>query len=431
MKILFRKPEQLNKENQHRSSPRSSSILAQTILTLGCLGYIAVTLTFLWAAFFAPDLSRLVAENLTGDQALTQLKTMSRDQLLKLQEQQKRQLASNPTDINAIKNLAALADLLGDKTQLANLSITAAARTLHDYPSQAAALQVLLAQKDYAKALYHIDGLLRSYPERHEQLMTLLNSFAEGPDSLAPLVAILTTSPPWRGRFIAFLEQNTKQTGTSYSLLSALRSQGSAISAGELRPLLARLIAEKAYERANYIWLDFLSDIELRKTAPIFDGGFDLDIGDRFFDWTYQPLANVDLRLIPKSTGSIDRILRVSFSSGKIPFNNFYQLLRLRPGNYVFRGEEKSEKLETNSGLVWRFICVSQDPKLIGSVEPLREATSWKDFELNFTIPAEDCDTQELRLANNARAELDQQISGIAYYDNFTVQLTEDAVAPK
>lgn len=429
--MQFRNSEQLTKENEHKSTPRMLSVVTKTILTLSCLGYLAAILIFMWAKVNTPDQSRLVPENLTGEQAIAQLKVMPKGQLIILQEQQKKQLVNNPTDLNVIKNLATLADLLGDKTQLDSLSLIAASRSLRDFPSQVAALQVLLTQKDYAKALYHIDSLLRSDPDHQDQMMTLLNSFADAPDTLAPLVEILKTSPPWRGSFISYLEQNTNRTETSYTLLSALRSQGSAISPDELRPLLARLIAEKAYERANFIWLDFLSDVELRKTSLIYDGGFDLDIGNRFFDWTYQPLANTDLRLIPKSTGNVDRILRISFSTGKIPFNNFYQVLRLQPGNYVFRGEEKSEKLETNSGLVWRFVCVSQDPQLIGSTEPLLEAASWKTFELNFIVPADNCDTQELRLANNARAELDQQISGTAYYDNLTVQAADDAVVPK
>ena len=418
-------------ENEQKSSPRVLSVVAKTILTLSCFGYVAAILIFMWAKVNAPDQSRMVPENLTGAQAIAQLKAMPQSQLIILQEQQKKQLVNNPTDLNAIKNLATLADLLGDKKQLASLSLIAASRSLRDFPSQVAALQVLLTQKDYAKALYHIDGLLRSDPEHHDQMIKLLNSFAEVSDTLAPLVDLLKTSPPWRGSFIAYLEQNTKQTETSYTLLSALRLQGSPVSQDELRPLLARLITEKAYERANYIWLDFLSDVELRKTSLIYDGGFDFDFGNRFFDWTYQPLANVDLRLIPKSTGSVDRVLRVSFSTGKIPFNNFYQVLRLQPGNYVFRGEEKSEKLETKSGLVWRFTCVSQDPQPIGSTEPLLEAASWKNFDLNFTVPADNCDTQELRLANNARAELDQQISGTAYYDNLAVLPADGDVAPK
>lgn len=407
------------------------SIFVRTMLTLSCLGYVAAILIFMWSKDYAPDQSQPLPGNLSGEQAVVKLKALPQDQLIILQDQQKKRLANNPTDLDAIKNLAALADLRGDKTQFTDLSLIAATRSLRDFPSQAAALQVLLMQKNYAKALYHIDGLLRSDPERHDQMLTLLNSFADNPESLAPLVDLLKTSPPWRGSFIAHLEQNTKQTETSYAVLSSLRSQGSEISTDELRPLLARLISEKAYDRANFIWLDFLSDVELRKTALIHDGGFDLDIGNRFFDWTYQPLANVDLRLVPKSAGSVDRVLRVSFSNGKIPFNNFYQILRLQPGDYVFQGEAKTDRLETSSGLVWRFHCISQEPALIAATEPLIEATAWKNFDLNFTVPADNCDTQELRLANNARADLDQQISGTAYYDNLTVQPASVAVTPQ
>lgn len=404
------------------------SNVMKTIFALSCFGYVVAVLIFMWSMVNAPDQSRLLPGNLTGEQAIAQLKAMPHDQLINLQDQQKKRLANNPTDLDAIKNLAVMADLLGDKTQLANLSLIAATRSLRDFPSQMAALQVLLTQKDYPRALYHIDALLRSDPQRHDEMIAMLNSFADAPDSFAPLVDLLKTSPPWRGSFIAYLEQNTKQTETSYALLSSLRSQGCIISPDELRPLLARLISEKAYDRANYIWLDFLSDVELRKTSLVYDGGFDLDIGNRFFDWTYQPIANVDLRLIPKSTGSVDRVLRISFSNGKIPFNNFFQLLRLQPGKYVFNGEEKSEKLDTNSGLVWRFTCISHDVTLLGSTEPLLDVSSWKNFDLNFTVPANNCDTQELRLANNARAELDQQISGTAYYDNLTLQPLDGVV---
>lgn len=408
-----------------KNSKTTRSMGSRLILTLCCLGYSALAALFLWSSFFAVADNRLVPSTIAVEQGIDYLKQIPREQLLSMQAQERNILVSNPTDLSAIKNLLLLADLLGDKEQSAKLSLIAANRSIHDFPSQAVALQVLLAEKDYSGALYHIDGLLRSDPERRDQMMVLLKSLAESRDALPSLVNLLKTSPPWRSEFIAYLEQNSTQVDVSYGLLSALRSKSSAISAIEVRPLIAKLVAEKNFESASYIWLDFLTETELRKVSLLYDGGFDFDIGNRFFDWTFQPLQNVDLRLVPKTTGSVDRILRVSFSSGKTPFNNFFQLLRLSPGNYVLRGEEKTENLDTNSGLVWHVTCVSSEPKIVATTVPLLNAAAWVTFESAFTVPTEGCDAQEIRLANNARAYLDTQISGVVYFDNLSVQSVE------
>jgi hypothetical protein len=406
-----------------KSSLSTFSMYSKLALALGTLSYAVFNLVSLWSLHKNPSVNLMVPENFTAEQATTQLKALSHEQLLKLQFEQKHILATNPTDELVIKNLAALAELLGDKSSQTSLTLIAANRSLRDFPAQAAAIQILLAEKNYEKALFHIDGLIRSDPGHQKLMLELLVSFAENREALEPLAKLLKKSPPWRETFIHYLEENSKQTQTSYGLLSAMRKAGATVQSAEIIPQIAKLVAEKSFDRANYIWLDFLSDAELRKVALLFDGNFDLDIGNRYFDWTYQSLPNVDLRLVAKSSGSVDRILRVNFSSGKTAFNNFFQYLRLQPGNYVLRGEEKTDGLKTDVGLVWRVTCVSQEPQIIGASEPLIEATSWRNFETNFSVPAFGCDTQELRLSNNARSYLDQQISGLAYFDSLSVQL--------
>jgi hypothetical protein len=404
-------------------------MLSKLALAFGTLGYVIFILVSLWSLHTNPSVNLIVPENFTAEQATKHLKALPIEQLLKLQVEQKQVLATNPTDELVIKNLAALAELLGEKSSQTSLTLIAANRSLRDFPAQAAAIQILLAEKNYEKTLFHIDGLMRSDPDHQKLMLELLASFAENREALEPLAKALKESPPWRWSFIQYLEETRKQTATSYAVLSAIRKVGGKVAHIEVTPLIVKLISEKSFDQANYIWLDFLSDAELRKVSLVFDGNFDLDFGNQFFDWTNQPLPNVDLRLVPRSSGSVDRVLRINFSSGKTQFRHIFQYMRLQPGNYILRGEEKTDGLVTNSGLVWQATCISQEPKIIGTTEPLIEATSWKTFETNFVVPAEGCDTQELRLSNNARSYLDQQISGIASFDNLSVQQIENVSA--
>ena len=270
-------------------------------------------------------------------------------------------------------------------------------------------------------------GLIRAKPERKAELFPVVASFAEAEDSSAPLVDVLAQNPPWRYELLTLVGEKSAQADTGYRLLSALQKRGSTVTTAELRPYLNRLITERTYDKANFVWLDFLSDVELRKAAFVFDGEFALDLGNRYFDWTHDPLKNVDLRIVPRASGSTDRVLRVEFASGRTAFSHFYQILRLSPGGYVLSGEAKAENLDNEGGLVWRLYCISKETTLIAESPRNSGTAAWGTFDKSLEVPPVNCDTQKLRLELNARAVFDQQISGRAFYDNIAIVPRKEA----
>lgn len=382
----------------------------------------AVFSVYLMVSSLSGEDSRLLAPPGTPpERVMDRLKGMAVAERNALQNREQEALAQNPMDLSALKNLAVLADIADDKAQSEALTLLAGKRSLRDLPVQAAVLKINLDRQDYASALYGIDGLIRARPERMAELLAVLASFAETDQSMAPLVDVLAQNPPWRSALLAWVGEKSKQADTGYRLLSALKKNGSPITTAELRPYLGRLITERAYDKANFVWLDFLSDVELRKAAFVFDGEFALDLGNRYFDWTYNPLKNVDLRIVPRASGSTDRVLRVEFASGRTAFSHLYQILRLSPGSYVLSGEAKAENLENEGGLVWRLYCISHETTLIAESPRNTGTMAWGIFDKSIEVPPVNCDTQQLRLELNARAVLDQQISGRAFYDNIAI----------
>jgi hypothetical protein len=187
------------------------------------------------------------------------------------------------------------------------------------------------------------------------------------------------------------------------------------------------LIDEKSYEKAYFIWLDQLKENELLKVSGLFDGSFDFNFGNRFFDWTSETVANVQVSLVPREAGNNDQALAIDFSSGRTPFANFSQILRLTSGEYTLTGENKAEKLENERGIIWQIYCLPAGIA-IAKTEALLGTKPWTAFSLNFKIPEKDCSTQLLRLELNATAIADTQISGRVYFDNLKIDRPDQKV---
>jgi hypothetical protein len=327
-------------------------------------------------------------------------------------------LQVNPLGSKAIRHLALLAKDHGRQAQAEELLLVAANRSLRDLKAQADVLPILLAHKDFAGALYRLDGLFRSKPERTDELLKIAAAFAATPESRLRLVSVLAQNPPWRFMLMNEIAKKASTPTIAYSLLSDLRRTAAPPTRDEVRMVILRFIDDHNYETAYFVWLDFLTDRELRKVAQIFDGSFELDPNNMFFDWTFNPMKNVELRIVPRSSASIDRVLRIEFANTQDRFENLSQILRLAPGSYLFSGEAKPENLRTEAGLVWKFYCLGNQVQLLTEAMPFPQQSEWTHFEKEIIVPPDACRTQLLRLEVNSRAILDQRISGRILYDD-------------
>lgn len=391
----------------------------------------ALTIAFLTQGLTGQQDRAVAPQGTSPEQADALLRAMTAAEREALMARQRDILRRSPLDIQAVKALAALAQAAGDNNSAKVLTIMAGDRNLRDTATQQVILQMLMADRDYDGALYRLDGLMRARPEQADTLLPALASFTGDSDKRTALIKLLKTNPPWRDKFIQHIVSGGFDVAAAYALISALDQADSPVTSRQLAMLLQNLATERAYDKAYFIWLNALSETELRQVRLVFDGDFNNELKNRLFDWTYRPIDNVELRLTPRAAGSVDRVARLDFAQGRTAFSNFYQYLRLAPGSYAFSLEAKSEDLVSDSGLTWRIRCADDgNLGIITESQPLRGAVAWQVMEQSFQVPEEGCATQLLRLELAGKLELDQKISGRVFYDNLKITRRDGAVAP-
>jgi hypothetical protein len=335
-------------------------------------------------------------------------------------------LASEPLDRAAVERLSLLFSADGDAKRGDDMTIAASTRALRDAGAQARALPLKLQRGDIGGALTALDALIRAEPDARLQLFATLASVAKNEAAMEPLVRLLAEDPPWRSDFLNWTAGKSGQPDLAYRIISALKPTKAAARSSEMQILLRHFLDQKDYGTAYFIWLDLLSEPELRKTGNLFDGGFDLPFSSLYFSWTQNRALSVETRRAPRANASADNVLRVDFMSNRAQVAPIYQYLRLAPGRYIFSGDAKAENLLTDSGLSWRIQCIEGAKLELASSPALSGDGPWDHFETRVDVP-ENCVTQRLLLGARSDAVLDQQVSGTALYDNLSIVLATEA----
>ncbi len=399
-----------------KRSTERALVIAVTAVGLALAVYYTI-----WA-LSGPDAIRPMPAGAGTVSATDAVKAMSALERQALRDREIAAFRSDPLDPMALKNLSTLLRAEADGDSAERLAILAGNRSLRDLTAQAEVLDILLRRKDYPAALYRLDALMRAQPARVPDLIKIAALFAENDESRPALVTELGKDPPWRQALMTAIINSPNGPAVAYGVLSDLRKSGGESKHTELRELIAKLIANKDFDTAYFIWLDFLSQAELRKAGQIFDGGFELDPQNLVFGWNIDKLRNTDIRVVPRSTSSTDRMLRIEFINTRDRFRHVSQVLRLAPGRYTLVGEMKAERLITEVGLVWRLYCLGTKEHAVAQTGKLFTASTWAPFEAPLDIPSEDCGAQKLQLEVDSRAALDQLISGQAYFDNLQIR---------
>jgi hypothetical protein len=352
------------------------------------------------------------------------LNTFSAEQRATMLNQQRQYLQDEPLKRQTLINIAILYALSGDTEKSNAVLIRAADRTLRDPDAQTTAMTLSLGRKDYADAMIRMDGLLRSRPEFYSRFFPSILAIAAVPEGREAVVQILAKVPLWRPSFMNFAAQQSGQASVYYALLTAMRERKIDIVEDELRAYLAQLISNKKFEEANFVWLDFLTENELRKSGPIYDGGFELSPRNLFFDWNVSTLQNVDIAPTQRQGKANERILQLQFSRYKGQFLGIYQYLRLETGKYEMSGEARLTSLKTPVGMNWQVSCVGE-PNVVGQSPKFVTDLPWSTFRFDVVVPPQNCSTQFLTLNWASAATLDQVISGQMLFDNFDIKKIE------
>ena len=330
-------------------------------------------------------------------------------------------LVSEPLDVQILKKLAIYWAAYGDNARSDALVLVLAERSFRDVEAQALALDISLKQQDYGQSIRILDAVLRTNEKNQGALFPLLIAFAENSRSLPSLVGVLGNTPPWRTNFLADLAKNSENADVPFQLMEMLRETASPPQVNEERALIARLLRDRNYDRAYYVWLDSLPAQDLKKVGLVFDGGFEGDNHGLFFDWTFQRRKNVDVRIISKANSQADNALQIDFAKNTSPFADVSQTLYLTAGNYRLEGEVRTENLQNERGLLWKILCMDEAKQLLVATPRHNGTSDWNSFAADCSVPGKGCAMQRLVLVLDAKSALDQNISGRVWYDNLKI----------
>jgi hypothetical protein len=335
-------------------------------------------------------------------------------------------LVNDPLNARALRILGQLAAAAGDEASTEKFMEAAASRSLHERLPIYYMMVKRLQEKNYAASLYFADALLRTTPEALGDVMPTLAFVAGTPAATGELTKILAKNPPWRSAFLQALPSAVIDVRTPLTVLLAIKDSPDPPGAADLRPYLNFLVDKKQYELAYYAWLQFLPPEQLAKVGALYNGKFEFTPSDLPFDWVMGAGAGTTTEILKWADAEDANGLLIRFEQGRVEFPGISELLMLAPGDYRFHGKFKGE-LVGRRGLKWRLACagtgalIAESPMLIGA-HPI-----WKDLEFSFTVPAENCRAQQLRLDLDARMSSEQFVTGAMWFGDLDISRADMA----
>ncbi len=295
----------------------------------------------------------------------------------------------------------------------------AAARTRRDPVVSTWWFYRLSQEARFAEALDFADALLRTRPGRRDVIGPTLLAYALDQSALPALTARLSANPPWRGWYLAEIAKQVQNPGVAFALFDALKSAGSPPTVDELRPHLDALVQAGLFEQAYLTWIHHLPAERQQRLGFAYNGNFDYGVSGLPFDWVIGRVAGATTEL-----QSIDenKVLAVEFSGRRVAYRQLNKLLMLAPGRYRLTVSGRGEALSAARGLVWRTTCADGDKQTIGTTGPIAGTFAWRSFEATLEVPQEKCRAQWLSLVLDARAALEQDVSGKVWFDNVAIE---------
>lgn len=321
-------------------------------------------------------------------------------------------LSKAPFTSSSLRVLGLTVAEKGDTARADQMLTLAGNWSLRDDPAHAWLMQHRLERGDYRSAFAHADTLARRRLDLRPRIFDFFRVAAvHDPRAMRSLIVLLAAKPPWRREFLDGL--NTSVDGLSLSATLAIGAAASpaAYSDAELAALYSALSSRGLVAA--------MAEVRRRTSGGgsmpmLVDGDFDAPSGQAPYDWTLRSAAGVIVETLPDELRG-DIALRVqhgSFDAQPLIF----QLVHLKPGSYRFSGQARIETGAAGERLSWTVSCL-ESAKVLTPRIPLSGET-WRPFAANFTVPAENCTAQWVRLEplpSHGRATV------VAWYDRLAI----------
>ena len=391
-------------------------------LLLGVLFLLACTAAIGFGFHWLFQRDYALVSNVTSDaDVVSGLKAMSDAEIEGLKNRETRAFLADPLDRLTMKNLVMLHEVGMKKDDSGEIYDILVAFTKRNISVQVGAINSNLQSGNVAKAMFHLDALLRAHPQLGKAIYPVLYPVLNDNKAVAALAKVLRSRPTWRRDFMNELAEHDPESTISYKLFTNLRKQNAAIEDSEFRYLFANLIGKKQFDKAYFVWLDFLPAEDLADIKLIYDGGFNRTPRNLFFDWNIDARPNARIAIAKRNEAPSDLMLKLEFFQDREEFYHLYQYLQLPPGQFAVSFDTKAEQINMPAGLRWRLRCAANS-EVMGESEKFLESQPWTTQTFPVNIPDENCDTQILRLEAVTRAVLDQKYDGQLYFDNFKIE---------
>jgi hypothetical protein len=320
-----------------------------------------------------------------------------------------RAIAREPLNAEAYRLLA---ETEADPDRERVLMQEAVKRSRHESAAVFWLLNDGFSRKDYQAALDYADILLRTRPELTDFVLNYVLLAALEPAGLPLAVEALAKRPGWRRAFFAFLPRSPRRSDALFQLVTALKERGSTPSAEELAPFLDALIQDGRADAAYNVWLQSLPEAELAHVGLMVNGSFEAAPSGLPFDWRLSAGLNAVAEFAPSGTQN-ERVLHISFGSGRVKFPELRQVLFLPPGRYRLEGKLRG-RIIAKRGLRWQMLCAAGQPRPLAETDMLMgTAGQWRVFSFDTEVPEGSlCAGQILRLYHDSRSASEEFISG-------------------
>jgi hypothetical protein len=330
-------------------------------------------------------------------------------------------LREEPLDSRALALLAIIAERQGNRDKADALMSRAGRQTWHDPLIESWLLVRNLQKRDFNAALEPMDALLRTQNGLQPGEAQMLVELAGVPNGLTAIVNALGAAPPWRLDVLQELCAHLTSTDQLIALYRRLDQTAHRVTAAELRPYLGRLVAAHLYSDAYEDWVLMgpAKHLAALEQQP-YNGDFTSVPSGLPFDWTLDsvPGAQLDIVKAPDAPG---RALHLQFSGARVDFANVSQIMLLAPGNYHFTGLEMSKDLQTARGLWWHISCLASPGNGLTETALVAGTKAWNGFDVDFRVPRNGCEAQQLSLELPARTATEHQIDGEAWYRSLRI----------
>ena len=255
-------------------------------------------------------------------------------------------------------------------------------------------------------------------------LFKVFVTFGSEPRTRALLLRRLEKASEWRPDFFRFSTAATlAEAETAERLLRELKRGSAPPAREEVVPIVRRLAALGAFERAANLSSDLLGEPRANAADAIGDGDFKrFDIyGDRAvyrtpFDWEFgttpgatavveQPDQPGDGALYVEANGA-----RKAMLANKV--------VRIPPGPHLLSFTIRSPEKKALARFQWTVTCLSNGQQLLGDVTGFEISNQPTRRSLPFTVPA-GCPFQQLQLA---ALEAPERQAVSAYFDDVAVR---------